>query len=250
MLSSTVVPANRCARRVSKCFERHVRVGFGNTLAENAGNAATDVMHDKPRRPHVLNDVLEQLLHGGRFACIAGVTAHAMLFLKGLKDRFFGIPGRDADAHAVFLNEPGATCADAGPTPDNECNVLNGRFGIAFIGLCHVACSDDCGGQEGFWRYLCRSISSVISLCTTVRPGEALLCCLDGGTGPPAACESTPLLHLDNDLPLGPPLLEIRKRLLRLFEWKYLIDHRPDAPRLEKLSDLCELAAVWMHEQE
>src|SRR5207249_3413741 len=26
--------------------------------------------------------------------------------------------------------------------------------------------------------------------------------------------------------------------------------YRPDAPHLEKLTDLCELATVWMHEQE
>ena len=58
------------------------------------------------------------------------------------------------------------------------------------------------------------------------------------------------LPHLDNDLALGSTLLEIRKRLLGLLERKDLVDHRPDAPRLEKLADLCELAAVWVHEQE
>ena len=46
------------------------------------------------------------------------------------------------------------------------------------------------------------------------------------------AGDSMPSLHLDDDLPLGSTLLEIRKRLLRLFERKYLVDHRPDAPRL------------------
>src|SRR6266478_1388580 len=56
----------------SKRFERHDGVGVENALAENAGNAAIDVMHDKPRSPDVLNDILEQLLHGRRFACIAG----------------------------------------------------------------------------------------------------------------------------------------------------------------------------------
>src|SRR5204863_9460926 len=60
----------------------------------------------------------------------------------------------------------------------------------------------------------------------------------------------TDSLHLDNDLPFGPAHLEIRKRLLRLIERKYLVDHRPDAPHLEKLTDLCELATVWIHEQE
>src|SRR5437773_6015120 len=55
---------------------------------------------------------------------------------------------------------------------------------------------------------------------------------------------------LHNDLTLGPAFLEISKRFLRLIERKYLVDHRPDAPHLEKLTDLCELATVWMHEQE
>src|SRR5581483_6066619 len=56
--------------------------------------------------------------------------------------------------------------------------------------------------------------------------------------------------HLDNDLTPGSALLEIRKRLLDLFERKYPVDHRPDAPRLEKLADVGELAAVRMHENE
>src|SRR5947209_5460711 len=60
----------------------------------------------------------------------------------------------------------------------------------------------------------------------------------------------TDSLHLDNDLPFGPAQLEIRKRLLRLIERKYLVDHGPNAPHLEKLADLCELATVWIHEQE
>ena len=57
-------------------------------------------------------------------------------------------------------------------------------------------------------------------------------------------------LHLDDDLSLGPALFEIGAGLLRLIERKYPIDHRPDATRVEKLSDLSELATVWMHEQE
>jgi hypothetical protein len=60
----------------------------------------------------------------------------------------------------------------------------------------------------------------------------------------------TPSPHLDNDFPLGSTLLKIRKRLLRLFERKYLVDHRPNAPRFKKLADLCELTTVWVHEQE
>jgi len=99
----------RAERRVSKGFERHDGVGFDNALAENAGNAAVDVMHDEPRRSDVSNDILEQLLHGRRFACIAGVSAHAMHLLQCLKDRLFGIPGCDGDTHAVFREEPCAT---------------------------------------------------------------------------------------------------------------------------------------------
>src|SRR6185369_3545643 len=57
----------------------------------------------------------------------------------------------------------------------------------------------------------------------------------------------SPELH--NDLPFGPALFEIRKRFLGLIERKYLVDHRTDESHLEKLADLCELAAVWMHEQ-
>ena len=55
---------------------------------------------------------------------------------------------------------------------------------------------------------------------------------------------------MDDDFTLGPPLREIRKCFLRLFERKYLVDHRPYAASLEKLSDLRELATVWMHEHE
>lgn len=58
----------------------------------------------------------------------------------------------------------------------------------------------------------------------------------------------SPDLH--NDLPFGPALFEIRKRLLRLIERKYLINYGSDAPRLEKLADFCKLTAVWIHEQE
>jgi len=60
--------------------------------------------------------------------------------------------------------------------------------------------------------------------------------------------DSTPLLHLDNDLPLGSTLLKICKSLLRLIERKYLVDHRPNAPRLEKFTDLRELVTVRSYE--
>jgi hypothetical protein len=66
-------------------------------------------MHDKPRRPDVSNDIFEQLRHGRRFGCIAGVSAYAMHLLESLKDRFFRIPGGDADTHAVFREQPGTT---------------------------------------------------------------------------------------------------------------------------------------------
>jgi hypothetical protein len=55
---------------------------------------------------------------------------------------------------------------------------------------------------------------------------------------------------LHNDLPLGPALFEICQRILRLIEWKHLVNQRPDAPRLEQFTDLRELLAVWMREQE
>ena len=61
---------------------------------------------------------------------------------------------------------------------------------------------------------------------------------------------STSLLHLDNDLPLGSTLLEIRKSLLRLLERKHLVYHWPNAPCPEQLTDLCELTTVRVHEQE
>ena len=149
----------RAERRVSKCFERHDRIGFDNALAENAGNPAIDVMHDKPRRPDVLNDIPEQLRHGRRFAGIAGVSTHAMRLLEGLKDRFFGIPGCDADTHAVFREQPGATRADARAAADNECNVLYGRLGVA-LGLSHVVSSDAFGGRPASWH---RNSGSVIT---------------------------------------------------------------------------------------
>jgi hypothetical protein len=81
-------------------------------------------MHDKPRRADVLNDISEQLRHGRRFAGIAGVSTYAVRLFEGLKDRFFGIPGCDADTHAAFCEQPGATRANARTATDNECNVL------------------------------------------------------------------------------------------------------------------------------
>ena len=131
----------RAERRVPKCVERHARVGFGNPLAKNAGNPAIDVVHDKRRRPKVSNNILEQQLHGRRFACIAGVSAHAVRLLQTLQHRFVRIPGCDGDTHAVFREQPGATRADAGTAANDECNVLYGRSSVAFVGLSHVSCS-------------------------------------------------------------------------------------------------------------
>ena len=94
-------------RRVSKRFEHHDRVSFDKALAENAGNAAIDVMHNKPRRPDVSNDVLEEPLDGRRLACITGVSANAVHLLEALKDGFFRISGCDGDTHAIFGEEFG-----------------------------------------------------------------------------------------------------------------------------------------------
>jgi hypothetical protein len=59
-----------------------------------------------------------------------------------------------------------------------------------------------------------------------------------------------PLSHCDDDLAFCLALLQIRKRILRLIERKYFVDHRADAARLEDLTDLGKLLTVWTHEQE
>ena len=64
-----------------------------------------------------------------------------------------------------------------------------------------------------------------------------------------STCTMTISLHLHDDLSFGPAFFEIRQRLFRLIERKHIVDHRPNAPRLEQFTDLCELTAVWMHEQ-
>src|SRR5439155_13514729 len=101
-------------------------------------------MHDKPRRPDVLDEAPEQLCHSRRVAGIAGVSAHAMRLFESLKDGFFGVSGCDADTHATFRKQPGATRADARAAADNECNVLYGSLGVA-VGLSHVVSSDAFG---------------------------------------------------------------------------------------------------------
>ena len=47
-----------------------------------------------------------------------------------------------------------------------------------------------------------------------------------------------------------PTLGEVRQRLPGLLEGKHLVDHRPDALRLEELSDLGELVAVGAGKEE
>jgi hypothetical protein len=174
-------------------------------------------MHDKPRRPDVFNHLPAAAprppvrLHRRRIGA-------AITFKRS--GPLFGIPGRVPTRMPLSAS---LAAGDARPAPDNERDVLDGKLGGALVGLSHVACSDVI-------------LRHRILLPLAAPLGHWLL--------------STPLPHLDNDLPFGSTLLEIRKRRLRLFEWKYFVDHRPNAPCLEKLTDLCELTTVWMHEQE
>jgi hypothetical protein len=46
-------------------------------------------------------------------------------------DRFFGIPGSNADTHNALREHPGAIGTDARRTTGNECNVL--RIRASFI---------------------------------------------------------------------------------------------------------------------
>ena len=55
-------------------------------------------------------------------------------------------------------------------------------------------------------------------------------------------------LHLHNGLSLRPAFFEISQRVLGSIERKYLVNHRPDDPRLEKFADLRKLASVGMNE--
>ena len=50
--------------------------------------------------------------------------------------------------------------------------------------------------------------------------------------------------NLDDDLALRTPLGEVCKRILCLLERKHLVDHWPDALRLEELADFGELIAI------
>ncbi|MGY4486247.1 hypothetical protein ACVWWR_005438 [Bradyrhizobium sp. LM3.2] len=97
-------------------------------------------MHDKPRRSDLSSDIREQLCHGLRFACIAGVATYAVHLFESLKDGFFRIPGCDGDTHSVFREQPGATRTDARATADNKCDVLLERLCIA-VGFSHVVSS-------------------------------------------------------------------------------------------------------------
>ena len=117
----------RAERRVPKRVERQARVGFGNALAKNPGTRPSMLCTTKRRRPEIAHDILEQQLHGGGFARIARVSAHAVRLLQILQDRFVRVPGGDGDAHAASPRKSGATRADAWSTPDDERNVLHGR---------------------------------------------------------------------------------------------------------------------------
>ena len=113
------------------------RVGLGNPLAKNAGNPAIDIVHHKCGRPKVSHNILEQRLYGFRIACIAGISARAVRFLETFQDGLIRIPGGDADAHAIFREEPGTTCADSGTAAHDESNVLHGRFGVGLFRSSH-----------------------------------------------------------------------------------------------------------------
>src|SRR5205814_509660 len=58
-----------------------------------------------------------------------------------------------------------------------------------------------------------------------------------------------PLSHLHDDLALGAPLGQVCQRILCLLERKHLVDHGPDALRLEELADFGELVAIGTHEE-
>src|SRR5260370_20515269 len=131
----------RAERRVSKCVKRHTWVGFGNPLSKDAGNPAVDVVHDEPRSPEVSNNILKQQLHGRWLAGIACVSTHAMVLLQVLEAGFAWVSSCNADRHAVLRKQPRTTSADAGSTPNDQCNVSFGRLSVAFGGCCHVSCS-------------------------------------------------------------------------------------------------------------
>ena len=89
--------------------------------------------------PEISNNILEQPIHGRGSHRIAGVSAHAVRLLKILQDRFVRIPGRDPDTHAVLREQSGATGADAGAAPNDQCDVLHERLTVDFrIESCSV----------------------------------------------------------------------------------------------------------------
>jgi hypothetical protein len=99
----------RAERRVAKRLQSHARVRFDNPFAENAGDAAVDVMNDKPRCPEVLRDVREQPIDSGRFAPITGVSMYPMRLLERLEHRLTGVPGRHGNTHAILCEQSRAT---------------------------------------------------------------------------------------------------------------------------------------------
>ena len=137
----------RAERRVSNCLEHHAWLGFGNTLAKNAGNPAVDVVHDKRRSPKVSNDILKQQLHGRWLAHRTRIdTRHVSS--PAPAGPACPIPGRDADPHTAFREQPRATRADPGSTSNDECNILYGRLRARFVGFGHVSCSQCRSGTE------------------------------------------------------------------------------------------------------
>src|SRR5271157_5338186 len=98
-------------------------------------------MHDKRRSPEVSNNIRKQQLHSRWLACIACVSTYAVRLLQILQDRFVWVSSRDADQHAVLRKQPRTTRADAGATPNDQCNVLFGRLSVARAGFCHVSYS-------------------------------------------------------------------------------------------------------------
>ncbi len=99
----------RAERRVSQRVEHHARVGFGDPLAKDAGNAPVDVMHDKRGSPEVSNNILKQQRHGSGLACIARVSTHAVS----------SSPGSPGPVCLGFWPQPRPTCRASQTTAHN-----------------------------------------------------------------------------------------------------------------------------------
>src|SRR4051794_6826985 len=104
-------------------------------------------MHDKRRSPKVSNNIFKQLQHGRGLASIASIAAYAMHLLQFLQDRFVWVSSCDSDTDAVLRKQPCTTGADAGASPNNQCNIWSNGTPARF---CHVSCSYTAvGGNEG-----------------------------------------------------------------------------------------------------